>query len=222
MALVVRAMALIELTRYAEAEALLRDSVSRLERSRGPEHAQLLYPLMHLFTTMKRSGRTAEALELNRRVLALQEKHLGGGHLLVGRALADRGDTLRRLGRLEEAEVSFRRAALVLEPLRNQELGLLMLFRGRLRMDQGRFGEAEQAFARAEDLYRATLGERAVETWGARSERGAALVRLGRLAEGKGLQEEAVDRVRGLAGEASPAYAELHRSLEETRQAAAR
>ena len=218
MALVVQGMALIELGRNEEAEGVLLDSVARLERSRGSEHTQLVYPLMHLGNLRKRAGRTAEALEAIERVLALQEKSLGGGHVLVGRAKADQGDLLRRLDRFEDADRTLAEAALILEPLRNQELGLLMLYRGRLEMARGRFGEAERAFARAETVYRATLGDSAVDTWGARADRGEALARQGRLAQGERLQQEALDAVTRLAGEGSPAHREVAEKVDQTRQ----
>jgi tetratricopeptide (TPR) repeat protein len=218
MALVVQAMALIELGRFDEAQGVLRDSVARLERSRGPDHAQLVYPFMHLTTLLKRSGRTAEALLANERVLALQGKHLGSEHVLVGRVLADRGDLLRQLGRFEESGRAMDAAGRILEPLANQELGILMLYRGRLAMAQLRFAEAERAFARAESIYRATLGDSALDPWGARADRGAALARLGRREEGGRMLQEALAAIARLAGPDSEAHAEVAGKLEEARR----
>ena len=109
-------------------------------------------------------------------------------------------------------------AGRILEPLANQELGLLMLYRGRLAMAQLRFAEAERAFARAESIYRATLGDSALDPWGARADRGAALARLGRREEGGRMQQEALEAVARLAGPDSEAHAEVAGKLEETRR----
>jgi serine/threonine-protein kinase len=171
---------------------------------------------MALSGSLKRSGRVADALPVNDRVLALERKHLGPKHVLVGRTLADQGDLLRRLGRNQEAEQSLVAAAEVLEPLQNQELGLLLVFRGRLEMERGRFAAAETAFARAEQVYRATLGDAALDTWGARADRGAALHRLGRRDEAERIQTEAVAAVARLAGEGSAAHREVAEKLAET------
>ena len=222
MALTVQGMALIQLGRHDEARAVLEDAVGRLTRTRGADHAQLVYPLLHLADATMAQSRHEEAVAVHDRILALGRRHLGESHVLVGRTLASRGEALRRLGRTDEADASLREAERVLAAVRNQELGVALVYRGRLETDRGRHAEAERAFAEAERIYRKTLGETALDTWGAHAARGASLARLGRIDEGIALQQEALTAVARLAGEGSRAWRELAAGLAGTLRLAGR
>jgi hypothetical protein len=111
----------------------------------------------------------------------------------------------------------------VLRPLRNEgslsntdNHVRLLVFQGRLAMDEGRHGEAEAHFAEAERLRKAAGGDKLPYYWMDRASRGSAMARQGRLREAEALQRDSLQVVARLAGEGSWAWRWVTRELAAT------
>jgi serine/threonine protein kinase len=207
---------LLELSRLEEAEAVLLDAMSRMERAQGADHAMLVYPLHHLGRVYARRDQHAQALAANDRLLEVARRHLGPRHAVVGRAFADRGEMLRSMERLGEARTALETAAGILEPIGNDDYRVVLAFQGRLALDEGRYEDAERYFAQCESRMRVAGGERWPYYWLARSSRGVAMARQGRVEEGEALQRESLLAITRLTGEGSFAWRRASEELADT------
>ncbi len=107
--------ALLNNSRYADAEAIFREQLRIAEASFPRDSAEVSRPLFFLGETYRQTSRCAEAESYYSRALAAREKNLGPEHPDVGRTLNGRALCARILTRYGEAEAGFKRAIAILE-----------------------------------------------------------------------------------------------------------
>ena len=109
-----KAECLRELDRSAEREPLLREAISILEESLGPEHPALAAPLGKLASAVESID---EKQQLNTRAMALAERGSGRMNNDFAQYLAQDGIFLRRRGELAAARARYDEALAILEKL---------------------------------------------------------------------------------------------------------
>jgi tetratricopeptide (TPR) repeat protein len=104
------AFVLKDLARYAEAEPLLREALTRRESKLAPEHPNVATDLNNLAELLRVTNRLAQAEPLYRRALAIDEAAYGPEHPRVAIDLNNLAQLLQATNRLAEAEPLMRRA----------------------------------------------------------------------------------------------------------------
>lgn len=108
------ASVLVDLSRYSEAEPLLRQCLKHLISRLGPDHPDLAIALNNLATLLSNTNRPAEAEPLYRRALAIEERSYGPGHTIVAAQLSNLALLLKETSRPTEAEPLWERAIQIL------------------------------------------------------------------------------------------------------------
>lgn len=147
--------------RQAEAEPLLKKSLSVRESIHGPTHPDVANGLNNLAMLYRNQGRYGEAESIFRRVLEIQEETLGQEHADVAVCLNNLAMVLRDQGRDNEAEPLFKRSLQIKEKEFGPEhpdlaMGLNNL--ALLLQSKGRYAEAEPVFERALAISQTALG----------------------------------------------------------------
>jgi len=93
------------------ARRYFEETITVLERTLPPDHHELGTPLNNLARELIDLGDPASALPLLERCLAIRERVYGPGHSFLSSPTYERGRAQLALGRLVDAEASFRRAA---------------------------------------------------------------------------------------------------------------
>jgi eukaryotic-like serine/threonine-protein kinase len=146
--------AYLRLGDLGRAESLLREAVTGIETQFGAENDQLRAPLNQLGELLRQRGRTAEAMALHRRALAIQLKSVGadspsvvGTRYQLGMDLASEPSPAN----LEEARTLFDAAIAVQRKTdaENPRLDDMLLASGRVARAQGDAARAHQDFAEA-------------------------------------------------------------------------
>jgi len=110
-----RAIAYVQLGRYAQAEPLFERALPQMEKALGPSHPKLAVVHNHLARALAELGRTAEAESHVKRALEITEAARGAEHpdtvLQIGMLV----ELLSRQGRLTEAEFHAWRAWRIVE-----------------------------------------------------------------------------------------------------------
>jgi esterase/lipase superfamily enzyme len=125
--------------RYAEAEALIKRSLSIKEKAQGPDHPDVATPLNNLALLYYARGRYSEAEPLYKRSLAIREKAQGADHPDVFVSLINLAELYRSQGRTAEAEPLFERAKAIPQ---SDVKELAILFATNRRRDTGKPGVA--------------------------------------------------------------------------------
>ncbi len=100
--------------RFADAEAMAKWVVEAREhdpRTRDDVMFDSVYLLAVVYRELDRDP--ADVVPLLRKALALEERHLGGGDVRLGSTLKELADAEADSGMLEDADVHYRRAALI-------------------------------------------------------------------------------------------------------------
>ncbi len=105
-----RGLVLNSAGRYAEAEALLRESLAERERLLGPAHQEVITSLANIASVVEDLGRENEAVDLRRQVLARYEELHGPDHPTTGIALTNLALSEAGIGLAKEALDHSRRA----------------------------------------------------------------------------------------------------------------
>lgn len=103
------------LAEYREAEPLLHESLSIIEKFYGPEHPYVAKALNELAVLFCNTGRLAEAKDLYRRAVKIFEQDSGNLHDSFTATLINLAALLHRTNCLAEAEVLCRRALTIAE-----------------------------------------------------------------------------------------------------------
>jgi tetratricopeptide (TPR) repeat protein len=101
--------------RLAEAEPLLRRTLTLFERSNGTEYPEVALLLNNLAQLLQTTNRLAEAEPLMRRALAIDEASYGSEHPHVAGDISNLAQLLQDTNRLAEAEPLMRRALAIKE-----------------------------------------------------------------------------------------------------------
>ncbi len=139
--------------RYEEAQVLL-DSVAGAMRARG-DRVLLGRTLINVAAVASLQGRHAEALAALHEALDVFRPILGPDHPFLGVVYSAIGYAQHQLGRLDEAETSFKEALRLQRAGSAQDPSIAHTLRnyGRLLVESGRIEEAEPMIAEAAELY---------------------------------------------------------------------
>ncbi len=144
-------LALVDLGNKREAEGYLRRSLADREQLLGPDHPDVAESLEALGGILNDTGRAAEALAMQRRAVAIFEAKMPG-HGLTALCRGSLGETLRVLGRHEEALAEIRASLRGVEAFFGPEhvyASLPLQALGALLVDSGRPAEALPPLERA-------------------------------------------------------------------------
>lgn len=176
--------------RPADAEPLLRQSISIQERELGDDNIELAAGLNSLAMVYSLLGRYADALPIYQRTRRMFEGALPADHPYVAASLSNLGETYWKLRRFGDAEPLLRRALeskeRVLTPTNPSVAVTLNALAGVLR-DERRYADAEPYYQRALAIRRAAFGPRDATTRETATDYAALLRATGRLAEAEGL-----------------------------------
>jgi eukaryotic-like serine/threonine-protein kinase len=96
-------LSLLNASRYEEAERVMRDVVTRVNKLRGPDSFRALVPQHNLATILLNLERVDEATAIQQRVVANAERSLPPDHDNTRSAVVSLGDMYRCAGRFDEA-----------------------------------------------------------------------------------------------------------------------
>ena len=195
-----RGQALEQAREDQESEAVLREAVTRIERSSGEVSARLIKPLSVLAILYKRNGNYAEAERAYARTVDLQRRYYEGHHQDLTKLLLSWADLEQERQQYGRAETLFQEAEAALPASAFNERADLHKERGQFFLQLERYAQAERDLARAVALYRQTQGENSGFTWFVAGEWGRSLAGLGRLAEAEKIQREALERISRIMG----------------------
>ena len=150
---------LLDASEATKAKPIIEHAVAILEKTRGPEHIEIVKSLDTLANVLLWEIDTgsdnpdfAVAETIVRRALRIREGALGPEHPDVGRNLRDLADQLHRTGRHAEAEPLYRRSLQIAEraqePDESHIAGSTSLL-ARTMENLGNYGDAETLFRRA-------------------------------------------------------------------------
>ena len=169
-----------------EAEALLRDTLARKQRTLGPEHPGTLDTMHTLAILLQNAGRLDQSEPFTREVLAVRTRVLGPDHPDTLGAAGNLALLVRRQGKLSEAEVLTRQVVDAYVRLlgdRHETTLNNMNNLGMVLSREKRFAEAEQWQRRAWLTAKDSLPPGHWRTLVFERDLGSTLVGMGRLDE---------------------------------------
>jgi len=146
---------------YPVAETLLREALARVESIEPRDDLALAHALATLASVLGVNGKTLEAVELERRALALREAALGPLHPDLGVTLTNLGVGHLLLGDHALAEASQRRALEIWRvsmPPGHERLAFPLSALGDLALERGRFDQARADFQEALAIWEDSIG----------------------------------------------------------------
>ena len=191
-ALLEHAMALGAADRYPEAEAAAAESVRLFTLRLGAEHSRTARARMTWGELLEYVGKRAEAERELAAALPVVERTMGESHPEAGQILIRLGFLDVSARRYDAAELRFRRALAIFEPLDHYETGTCLRMLGQVAFAREDYRAAEALYQRAVDRFRAKLGADDQLTVTAVGNLGMARVRLGELASGRELLAQAI------------------------------
>ena len=205
-----------------EAERMLSQAVTVLEKVLGGEHPDTVAALNNLALLYQSMGRLAEAEPLAKRALATAEKVLGKDHPDVASQLTNLAGLYRATGRLAEAEPLAERAL----DIRQQKLGpddpyvaQSLNNLGWLYSATGRLGEAERMYRRALEIRERKLGPGHPDVVQSLNNLAAVYRDTGRSKEAEDLFAQALDIFKRTLGDEHPFTKKTQRNLDTIRGA---
>ncbi|MCA9304693.1 MAG: tetratricopeptide repeat protein, partial [Phycisphaerales bacterium] len=163
-----RGMALKDLGRLSESEAVMREVLARRLEAFGPDHPQTLVAEDVLAGVIQKQGRDAEASVMLREVVERRRRVLGDDHISTLVSMGNLGVTLIRLGELDEAELLTREAYdghLARFGEENARTQILLGNFAYLLEDRGQIEEAAELYRKSIDIRRRSAGGLDPETW---------------------------------------------------------
>ena len=188
-----QALELYRAGRYAEAEALIRESLAILREQLGADHPDVATSLNNLAALYRVQGRYGEAEPFHQQSLTIRREQLGADHPAVATSLNNLAALYQDQGRYVEAEPLYQESLAI----RREQLGvdhpdvaISLNNLASLYQAQGRYGEAEPLYQQSLAILREQLGADHPDVANS----------LNNLAE--------LYRVQGRYGEAEPLYQE--------------
>ena len=192
-----------------DAEGLhhIERAVELRSRARGPTDLVTLEYRGNLAAQYAALCRNEEAVATQRKVVAELTTALGPQSSDVGIFLSHMGNSLRNLGRLDEADEALARALLIV----SQSIGPQSPWVGEalddqawLRYDQGRFEDGLKLAQQTSDAVRRSVGKASSGYAAAMETQGVILAQLGRPAEAMTLLEQSVSILEKVESPTSP------------------
>ena len=192
---------------FAEAEALLRQTLASESKRIGPDHPQTLYTKKALGQSLHRQGRLDEAVQLYGEVYEKRRKRYGDDHPLTLGSGAQLAAAYNTLNRPAEAEPLLQRA-LALRTARGEGDSIEALVeRVMLATTLQKLDRYDEAIATAEAAIALERGKPNRDTVAARNVKAMALFRAGRVQEAKRVWDEALALAPKAMGIEHPNYA---------------
>lgn len=173
-----------------DAERLYRNALAVLERTRGPEHLDLIHPLNNLAELLVETGRPAEGEALQRRAVEIRRARLGSDHTAVRGSQERLAYAIHRQGRYAEAESMQRE---VIESRRrlsgpdHPSVGASIFMLAWMLEERGAYREAEAMVHETLRIWTKAYGPRTTLPALAESRLAGLLVRRGEFAEAERL-----------------------------------
>ncbi|MEM6796747.1 MAG: serine/threonine-protein kinase [Acidobacteriota bacterium] len=207
------------------AEKIFRRVIELHERVHGGEHRNLANALANLGFVVDRRGRPAEAIPIFERALSIyRTTALKKDHTLVASARRNLARCYQQTGGWEQAEgLLLANAARCLRTEGEHSVcsARATLDLGSLLRDRGRFADAAERFAEAQEKLDALLSEDGWPRFLARLERGAALLELGEVSRAEPLLLEAAGGFERTLGPEHPQTQRAREQLRRCRERAA-
>lgn len=217
-ALTLSAHASLFLGDFTAARSSLERALEIDEAVLGPDHPQVANGLSDLAEAFLQLKEPDQALENLKRALAIQEKAAGGNHRRVGRTLVSLGKVLVGLERYVDARGYLERAVDILDGGQDSmELGLALIFLGRIQMEQGQLDEAQVHLERARNVWESDLGTDHPFLAMALRENGRLMAQNGLLEKAEAHVRQALDIFQATLGANHPETKQTLTVLEEIR-----
>jgi tRNA A-37 threonylcarbamoyl transferase component Bud32 len=200
---------------YQEAESAYRRSLARLTRTLGPHHPRVAKAQADLAGLLDRMSQPAEARRLLETAITTQRAVLGAHHPELAATLFSYGVLLLGQQQLPEADAALQEALGIFGPDR-YDAGHCLRYLGLSAIDQHRYQDAADLFARAAETFRRTLGADDFERWRTLANLGLAHLRLEQVARARQELSTAVAQIERLTG---PESYELRLPLKELGEA---
>ncbi|MFZ4736006.1 MAG: tetratricopeptide repeat protein [Bradymonadia bacterium] len=203
-----------ELGRYEEAEALLRETLSIVEKTQGKAHPDYGTSLHNLAGVLEKLGRYEEAEVLLRESLSIDDKTLGSAHPSYGASLHSLAGVLEQQGRYEESEGLLRESLSIKEKTlgsAHPSYGTSLYTLAGVLEKQGRYEEAEGLLRESLSILEKTLGKAHPNYGASLHNLSIVLDKQGRYEEAEGLLRESLAIIETTHGTGHPRYgASLH------------
>ena len=163
-----RGIALKDIGRLGESEAVMKDVAARRMKTMGPDHPQTLVARDVLASVIQKQGRDQEAVDIFRDVASRRERVLGADHFSTLLSQGNLGAALIRLGELDEAETLTKRALDGHRKRFGEGHAKTLILMGNLAYlleDQGKVDEAAALYQETIDIRKRASGGADPETW---------------------------------------------------------
>tara|TARA_R110000868_G_scaffold241497_3_gene496534 strand:- start:203088 stop:205661 length:2574 start_codon:yes stop_codon:yes gene_type:complete len=163
-----RGVALKDIGRLAESEALMREVADRRLAAFGPDHPQTLIAMDVLASVIQKQGRGDEAIAMFREVVERRLRVLGEEHFSTLLSLGNLGAALTQLGQIDEAEGLTKLALDGHRKRFGSEHSKTLILMGNLAYlyeDQGKIEEAARMYREVIDIRERATGGVDPETW---------------------------------------------------------
>ncbi len=163
-----RGIALKDIGRLAESEAVMRDVADRRMQTMSADHPQTLVARDVLASVIQKQGRDEEASVILRDVLDRRRRVLGDEHFSTQLSEGNLAVTLIRLGQLDEAEVLTKHALDGHRDRFGNEHAKTLILMGNLAYlleDQGKVNEAAALYRETIEIRKTASGGGDPETW---------------------------------------------------------
>ena len=180
---------LVDASRVAEAEPLLRDALPALAQTAGRNPLRLATAQLQAGEMLDVLGDEAGAEHWLAAGLDLDRAALGPDHPEVALWEIKLGYHWSEQRRYDDAERVLRHAAKVLQAIGHYDAGSALRYLGFVEMGRERFDQGYELFVAAERTFRESIGDDGPLSLAARMSQGWALLKAGRFAEARALLE---------------------------------
>jgi tetratricopeptide (TPR) repeat protein len=194
---------------FAEAEALLRQTLASESRRIGPDHPQTLYTKKALGQSLHRQGRLDEAVVLYAEVYEKRRQRYGADHPLTLSSGAQLAAAYNTLDRPAEAEPLLRRALESRTARGEGGSAEAVVDRVMLATTLEKLNRYDEAIATADAAIALEHGKPNRDTVAARNAKAMALFRAGRVQESRRVWQEALALAPTAMGIEHPNYAAI-------------
>jgi heat shock protein HtpX len=177
--------------KYDEAERLFREAIKIFSESQGADAVNVSLCYSNLGVMYAETDRHEQSLEAYQECLLIRRKRFGEQSSEVAWVENNRANCLRKMGRLDQAEMVLKDAVEVLRAERHSKLASALDTLGDVYLDDGRYAEAEAAFREACSLLRAQPDHDRARLGRFIDRHATALIHLGRDAEAVQIKSEA-------------------------------
>lgn len=201
---------------YAQAEQLLRESLSIAARLFGPKHPQFSLAMRQTASVIARLDKISEAEALSRQALKIYTKKRAEEDELLAAFLTTLGDVVAMAGRPHEAEPLYARAISILRKKvgpKNRKLAKPLANFATTLGDLGRYPDAEKCLLDAISIEERIFGRDSYSVAISLTNLATIFRRMGRFVEAEKTANEAIAALEKFCGRKHPGFAAAIGSL---------